>query len=93
MQHPPTAATLRQSITAGKSLSRSILHTLSAHPQVPEVLEKIEAVQSMLGVLDRLSGKLLKMRPELERIEGALDRCIGILRRLEEEVGDTCDRA
>lgn len=49
-------------------------------------------MRSMLRVLDRLSGKLLKMRPELGRIEGALDRCIGILRRLEEEVGDMGDR-
>jgi len=45
-------------------------------------------VQSMLGVLDRLSGKLLKMRPELEKIEEALGRCIRVLRRLEEEVGE-----
>ena len=42
----------------------------------------------MLRVLDRLSGKLLKMRPELERIEEALGRCMEILRRLEEEVGE-----
>jgi len=94
MQHPPTAAAgLRRSITAGRSVSRSILHTLSVHQQVPEVLEKIEAVQSMLGVLDGLSGKLLKMRPELERIEKALERCIGILRRLDEEVGEISHRA